>query len=61
MNLDNFTDEELLDRCIDCAMDIPGFSCSYLNSLEDSLNEFGQLTEGQRDTLENIAIKWRMF
>lgn len=61
MSISDFSDDELLERCIDCAEDIPSFCSSFLYSLKDALDEYGELTTYQREALENIAIKWHMF
>jgi len=61
MNLSHFDDEELLERVIACGEEIPGFCTSFCYSLQDAIDEYGELTEAQRSALENIAFKWNMF
>jgi hypothetical protein len=58
---EKFDDEELLGRCLEAAEEIPSFNPSFLYSLKNTIEEYGSLTENQRDSLEKIACQWGML
>jgi len=53
-------DEEMLDIVDEYAEEHDSFNNSYAESLRDALAEYGELTNGQRNGLENIIHKFRM-
>jgi hypothetical protein len=55
------SDEELINIALDYADENPEFNPCFVKSLEEALDEYDELTEAQRDGLENIIIKWEMI
>jgi len=53
-------DEEMLDIVDEYAEEHESFNNSYAESLRDALAEYSELTDGQRNGLENIIRKFRM-
>lgn len=60
MSISHMTDEELIELVQEYAEDHPKFDTDFIDSLEDAIGEYGELTSGQRDALENIVLKFRM-
>lgn len=60
-SIESFTDQELVDRVLDWASEKKGFDASFVMDLDEAIAEWGQLTSAQREGLENVALKWRIF
>lgn len=54
------SDEDLLDIVLGFAEENPQFDNTFAESLEEWLEEKGQLTEGQRQELINIIDNFQM-
>lgn len=60
---DNETSEaarELIDRILLWANDVPNFDTTFVETMQDSLDEYGYLTNAQFVALETIIEKWRV-
>ena len=60
ISLGHYDDQELLEICDEYAEDHPSFNTEFIDSLKDALEEYDELTCGQRSALENIIKKFRM-
>ena len=52
--------EELIDLIIDYAHDHKSFDTDFIESISDSLSEYGELTSGQSAACQNIVDRYRM-
>lgn len=50
--------QELIDRILLWANDVPNFDTTFVEMMQDSLDEYGHLTDAQFVALENIIEKW---
>lgn len=57
---DSYSDEEMVNGVLAWAEDHPDFDSSFIESLSESVEKRGELSEKQRDAVENIAAKWKI-
>lgn len=53
-------DREKIDLVLDWADDHPEFDASFVESLEVYLDNRPELTQTQREALDNIIARWRI-
>lgn len=53
-------DQEMIDIVMEYGAGHSNFDTSFAESLQEKLDEYGSLTEGQRTALDNIIEKFRM-
>lgn len=56
-----YDDSELLDIVDAYAEKWPNFDNSFAESLREALDNYDELTPGQRQGLENIVVSFRMI
>lgn len=54
------TNDEMIELCKEYAEDHPTFSLDFVESLEDAISEYGDLTDSQRTALENIVARFHI-
>lgn len=57
----DLSNEELINICLDFADENDDFDISFVKKMEECIDEYGDLTEGQRKALENIVETWNMM
>lgn len=55
--------EELVERCLSWLENRAprSFDGSFIHSMQEALDSYGQLTDCQHEALANIAYKWGVF
>ena len=61
MNLGHYTSKELIDIALDYAESHKSFCTTFIESLDENLEEYDELTDEQRESLERIVSKFRMI
>lgn len=56
-----YSDNELINIALDFADDNSEFNPHYIHQMEEIIDEYDELTDGQRLGLENIVEKWNMI
>lgn len=59
-DLSTYSDDELINVIIDYADEHEKFDPGYAHEMEAAIEEYGELTDAQREGLENIVKKFRM-
>ena len=59
-NLYDYSDEELLELCFEYAREHSSFNDDFIVSLSEALDEYDELTPGQREALEKVVTSFRM-
>lgn len=61
VRLSAYPHEDLLDMVDRYAEDNPYFNNDFCESLREALDHYGDLTLAQREALENIVSKFKMY
>jgi len=61
VNLSGYQNEDLLDMVDRYAEYNPKFNTDFCDSLKEAIDQYGDLTFAQREGLENIVAKFRMY
>jgi hypothetical protein len=59
--MNNYSSGDLIDIALEYAETHKSFCTVFIDSLYESLEEYGELTDSQRDALERIVSKFRMI
>lgn len=59
--LNDMSDDELINICLDYADENDAFNPHFVHKMEEVIEEYDELTQGQRDGLIRIIEKWNMI
>jgi len=61
IDLSQYHDLDLLDMVDKYSSFHPSFKTKFTDSLKEVLDKYGVLTNSQRESLENIVLKFKMY